>query len=167
VSIHWAPVREWLPGSFPKEYPYYPTLIERTRWFGPHGVRAVLWHQGEDDASRGTPAEEYARDLSRVIESMRDDLGYRVDWLVASAVSYSRAGGVKLNAVQGQSLVCARGVAFRGPDTDDLGPKYRRADDGGHFNALGLQTHAERWFAALCRQYDFANPVSRATGKAP
>lgn len=160
ATIWWAPVRDWLPNAVQKEYPYYKTLVERVKQFGPGGVRAVLWHQGEDDNRDKTPSEDYARDLGIVIEFMRKEVGYRVDWFVASAVSYSLSRGSSLETARGQKLVSARGIAFPGPDTDDLGPKYRRADDGGHFNQLGLQTHAERWFAALCREYNFSNPVS-------
>lgn len=160
VSLHWARAEAWRPDAQQKEWPYYTTMIERTRWFGLHGVRGVLWHQGEDDASAGTSAEQYAQDLGAVIQSMRQDLGYRIDWFVAAA-SYSEHGSRAREAevVRGQKLLWTRGIALRGPDTNDLGPKYR-ARDGGHFGPLGLRTHAERWYASLCSQYNLANPVS-------
>ena len=161
TSLHWAPVREWLPNA-QSQWPFYKTLVERTKWFGPHGVRAVLWHQGEDDASAKTSAEQYAKELGTVIESMRKDVGYPVDWFVAAA-SYCQSGDVEAEqeVVRGQKLLWTRGVTFRGPDTNDLLRGYR-ARDGGHFGPLGLRTHAERWYAELSAQYGFANPVSTA-----
>jgi hypothetical protein len=49
------------------------------------------------------------------------------------------------------------GLALRGPDTDDLqGPL--RARDRTHFSRLGLEVHAERWYAMVWSQL-FARPV--------
>src|SRR5512136_69324 len=63
ATLDYSPVREWMKGAAQRKKPYYETLLERTRWFGPRGVRAVLWHQGESDALARTSAADYCQQL--------------------------------------------------------------------------------------------------------
>lgn len=69
-------VREWLPegvafpdpptfetrvrhltdGRWESKGQAFATLVERTKYFGPGGFRAVLWHRGESDANQKDPA---------------------------------------------------------------------------------------------------------------
>jgi len=92
---------------------------------------------------------------------MRQDIGYAVDWFVAEAAYYPVVGANpegKSGVEEGQRMLWRDKVAFQGPSTEDLGPAYRREDDHIHFNQLGLQTHAERWFAMILTRY-FAAPA--------
>ena len=59
-----------------------------------------------------------------------------------------------------QEALWRKGVACRGPDTNDLigSPDYRH--DGIHFGPKGLLVHAERWYAALSGHYQWTNPVT-------
>lgn len=153
TTLSYSPVREWLPGAKRRKQPYYETLIERSKWFGIHGIRAVLWHQGESDSLARTSAEQYCKELGAVISRMRKDLGFQVDWFVAGASFHPGAKKRDEDKVlAGQELLWKRRISFKGPLTDDLlGKEYRH--DGVHFNGRGLKTHAERWLKALAAQY--------------
>ena len=94
-------VREWLPEGV--QFPNPPTLVGRVRqvpggeWesrgeafamltarmkpLGPHGFRAVLWHQGESDANQKDPARTlpgrlYRQYLERLIRDSRGAIGW-------------------------------------------------------------------------------------------
>jgi len=84
----------------------YPTLVERVKQFGPRGVRAVLWHQGESDSLAKTAAEQYRDRLTQVIRAMRKEVGYDVDSFVAQASFHPGCGKPKQDPVAaGQRLI--------------------------------------------------------------
>jgi hypothetical protein len=149
-TLTYTPVALWLPDA---KHNQYPTLVERVKQFGPHGVRAVLWHQGESDSLAKTTAEQYRDRLTQVIQSLRKDVGYGVDWFVAQASFHPGCGKPQQEPVaEGQKLLWESKVVFAGPITDDLlGKEYR--SDGVHFTEKGLQVHARRWREAITRQY--------------
>lgn len=171
ATVNWLRVREWVPGAGSKNL---ERLVERVKWFGPSGIRAVLWVQGEADtdgaASPSTTAEAYERDATAMIQSSREQLGWPVDWFVAGN-SYIPPKGAEQWKPEAAAILSAqkalwdKGIARRGPDTNDLvggreALNYR--PDSIHFGPRGLLVHAERWFVALCAQYQWANPVSSA-----
>ena len=150
-TLAYTPVSLWLPDAKSDQY---KTLVERIKQFGPHGVGAVLWHQGESDSLAGTTAEEYRYHLTQVVRSVPKDVGYDVDWFVAEA-SFVSAGASKEQqdrVAAGQTLLWESKIVFPGPNTDDLlGNEYRF--DGVHFTVKGLRTHAQRWLEAIACQY--------------
>lgn len=163
-------VREWLPKNDAMAAPpdtgrntilvgsnswvsageLFNRIISAQQMLGPHGFRALLWHQGESDNHEPpdrqiTPAT-YRRYLQRVIEASRASAGWRVPWFVAQASYHSPEdqGSPELRAAQ-KSLV-TRGIALAGPNTDELGPEFREKNGKGiHFSARGLQRHGELW----------------------
>lgn len=149
-TLTFTPVSLWLPGA---RHNQYRTLVERVKQFGAHGVRAVLWHQGESDSLAKTSAEQYRARLTQVIQSMRKEIGYDVDWFVAQASFHPGSTKQQEKPVaEGQKRIGASKVAFPGPTTDDLlGKEYRH--DGVHFTEKGLQVHAQRWRMSITRQY--------------
>ena len=77
AAVGGTPIAAWLPGGVD---PYdtachpYDEAIARARAAQKDGeIVAVLWHQGESDASRQTP--DYETLLRRVIDNFRRDLG--------------------------------------------------------------------------------------------
>lgn len=168
ATVNYERVCNWVPGHQNVE-----RLVERAKWFGPQGIRAVLWVQGEADAdtcgnTKGpTSAADYGRDATSMIEFSRQQLGWPVDWFVAGN-SYCPAHGTGaprqpaavVSILGAQIALWNKGIAFRGPDTVDLvgSPDYRH--DGIHFGPRGLQVHAERWYVVLSEHYHFANPVT-------
>jgi hypothetical protein len=147
-----------LPAGF-----LYSRLADALRSFGPRGVRAVLWHQGESDASKGTSTATYTQLLQALIARSREDAGWAVPWGIATATYYGdnviaacKGDAVCLKAIAdkqaavvlAQHAVAAESPNFAGADTDPLtGPSWRH--DGIHLNQAGLDRHAELWRAAL------------------
>lgn len=157
ATLRHTQVNAWQPGTV-----LYKNLIKQAELFGPNGVRAVLWHQGEFDILR-TTAQQYRDLLGTTIQSMRKEIGYDIDWFVAAAAYFPVIGRnyvARRAVVEGQKMLWRDGIAFQGPTTDDLGPIYR-TQDRVHFNQLGLQTHADRWFALIYTRYFAEEPLTQ------
>lgn len=164
-------VREWLPngtrianpptltgrvqqlpsGEWEAKGEVYQKFVARMKPLGPHGFRAVLWHQGESDAnqkdqSRTLPGKLYREYLEKLIRDSRRELGWEAPWFVAQ-VSYhspSDAGSADIRAAQ--ASLWKDGVAFEGPDTDTFKGEWReKSGKGVHFSGAGLRKHAEGW----------------------
>ena len=145
VGVGATAVEQWLPGTDP--YQRLKTGLARG---GPHGVRAVLWHQGEQDSVAGTPAEEYARALGLIIYRSRRDAGYDIPWGIAMVSYHPSAPAEKQTPVfEGhQRVLDTEKNVFAGPNTDDFHLHDYMAD-GVHFNEKGLAAHAAGWAKAL------------------
>jgi len=155
VGVSGSGAAEWLPEAAR----HYGRLRSAVRML-PHGaIRAVLWHQGEQDVQLSTSAEEYRQALVTIIEQLNADAGYPIPWFVAEATyvnftvvtEYERARMAEIH--QGQEILWKSGKALRGPTTDDLiGPTWRW--DGIHLTKAGLRIHGRRWAAVvktICR----------------
>jgi len=167
-------VRQWLPAGEPVEV--MPTMtkfvitnpdgtlvsdgtlfngmMHRIRQFGPHGFRAILWHQGESDSHQKPEheisGETYRRMLEHVILSVRKQAGWDIPWFVANA-SYGTPEVPSWPPVrEAQQSLWKSGVALEGPDTDTLGSRYRQNNGKGvHFSDSGLQAHGQLWADAV------------------
>jgi hypothetical protein len=164
-------VREWLPkgarfpnpptltghvrqlpdGEWESKGTIFATFTERMRQLGPHGFRAVLWHQGESDAnqadaSRTLRGELYRQYLEQLIRSTRREIGWKAPWFVAQA-SYHQPGDEASPEIRAaQAAVWKDGLALQGPDTDALKGALRDGEGRGvHFSGAGLRAHAEQW----------------------
>ncbi|MDQ3814786.1 MAG: sialate O-acetylesterase [Armatimonadota bacterium] len=134
-------VHQWLPGSS-----YYQRLRYALTEAKIYGVRAILWHQGENDAYSGTTTDQYAQRLQAIINQSRRDIGWNVPWFIAG-VSYGPTFlRERMTAIRDAQLrVVNNTTVFAGPTTDDLsGPQWRIADLV-HFNEAGMREHARRW----------------------
>jgi hypothetical protein len=118
---------------------------------GPHGYRAILWHQGESDAGQarsGYPADrqisgrQYTDFMIGLIRASRKVAAWEIPWVVAQATYHSESDPADKEFRAAQAALWRQGLAIEGPDTDALGPEYR---DGVHFNAKGLRRHGELW----------------------
>ena len=125
-------------------------MLERIRQLGPHGFRAVLWHQGESDAHQQaghaiSPAE-YQHMMERLIREMRARAGWDFPWFVAQATYHSPAdpGAPEIRAAQAN--LWKEGLALEGPDTDQLtGENRQNHGTGIHMSAQGLEAHGKLW----------------------
>lgn len=173
-------VREWMPKG--EEFPSPPTLLGRVRqrpdgqWeskgqaydnlvakmkqLGPHGFRAVLWHQGESDANqkdptRTLPGDLYRQYLEKIIRRSQRDIGWEAPWFVAQA-SYHVPGDEGSPDIRAaQASLWKDAIAFEGPDTDALKGELRQSHGKGvHFSGPGLREHAKRWFDKLAPWLD-------------
>ena len=84
-----------------------------------------------------------------IIAKLSRDCGYPLPWFVAQASFHPGSQAPKQKEVaRGQQMTWEKKIAGQGANTDDLlGAPYR--SDGVHFNQVGLEAHAGRWFAAL------------------
>jgi hypothetical protein len=169
ATVNWVRVREWVPGAGSHNI---ERLVERTKWFGPAGIRAVLWVQGEADAGRDdfTPSDDYERDAKAMIAFSRQQLGWPVEWFVAGTC-YCPPNGPKdwkvgmASVLKAQKALWDKGIANRGPDTNDIVGNRDYRHDGIHFGPRGLLIHAERWYAVLSTRYMWTNPVTTIGGQ--
>lgn len=146
---------EWQPGT---QRPHtagpielYAALRERIGTMG--DVRAILWHQGETDAERGTSQDQYVAWFDRLSTTLAHDTGSRAPWLVAHTTYLPRNAiprRIAIRAAQAEIWEC--GLALPGPETDDLLGALRHSADFKHFSRAGLEVHARRWFDAVREQ---------------
>lgn len=163
-------VRQWLPANEPVEV--MPTmtrfvthdsngtlvsdgtlfngLTARIHELGPHGFRAILWHQGESD-SHQPPGHEispaiYRRMLELVIQTTRKQAGWNIPWFIAQATYHSAEDPSNLALRDAQRSLWISGIALQGPDTDTLTAAYREKNGKGvHLNDAGLKAHGQLW----------------------
>jgi hypothetical protein len=134
-------------------------MMQRIHELGPHGFRALLWHQGESDAHQApahqiTP-DDYRRMMVDLITASRKSAGWEFPWIVAEATYHTPQdpGSPEFEAAQ-QSL-WRDGLAVEGPNTDTLGPAYRQnGGKGVHFSDAGLKAHGALWAQAVERFID-------------
>ncbi len=171
IGIGATSVREWLPAGVPFPQPptiigrvtkrpdgtweskgaAYATLLAREKQFGPHGFRAVLWHQGESDANqkdptRTLPGNLYQEYLTKIIHDSNQTAGWPIPWFVAQ-VSYHVPGDeASADIRDAQATLWKNGLALPGPDSDALKSEWRQnGGKGVHFSGPGLREHAARW----------------------
>ncbi len=164
-------VREWLPkgatfpnpptlegrvqglpsGQWASKGDAYAMFVARMKAVGPHGFRAVLWHQGESDANqkdptRTLPGKLYREYLEKLIRDSRRDIGWDAPWFVAQA-SYHVPGDEGSEEIRAaQASLWRDGIALEGPDSDALKGKLRERDGQGvHFSGEGLREHGAKW----------------------
>lgn len=141
-------------------------MMERIHELGPHGFRALLWHQGESDAHQ-SPAnqispEQYHDMLVGVIRASRKSAGWDFPWMTAEATYHTPQdpGSPEFEAAQ-QSL-WQEGLALEGPNTDTLGSDYRQnGGKGVHFSDAGLKAHGALWAESVERYIDALEPAAK------
>ena len=164
-------VREWLPkgltfpnpptleghvrqlpgGEWESKGTIFATFSARMKQLGPHGFRAVLWHQGESDANqkdptRTLPGNLYREYLGKVISDSRREIGWYAPWFVAQASYHVPGDEASPDIRAAQAALWQDGTALAGPDTDALKGELREnGGQGVHFSGPGLREHAARW----------------------
>lgn len=126
----------WPYAFLQKSLNYYSSL---------YGLRAIIWHQGEEDAAINTGTSKYKADLATVISKSRQHSGKNVSWMIAK-VSRTRFG-IKESIKLAQQMVIDSSDfnTFQGPDTDEIQPSADIRDDGVHFHSNGLIDLANVW----------------------
>ena len=167
-------VRQWLPvgelvevmptmtkyisqnpkGDLISDGTLFSGMMKRMQQLGPHGFRAVLWHQGESDSHQAPEHEidaaTYRRMLEQVIACSRKEAGWHIPWFVAQASYHTPEDPSTLEIRQVQRSLWQSGTALQGPDTDTLTALYRQDNGRGtHFNDAGLKAHGLLWAQAV------------------
>jgi len=139
------------PGQWESTGQLFDGLMRRIEGLGPHGCRAVLWHQGESDAGQarsGYPAsvqisgDQYRQYMEKLIRASRARVGWEIPWFVAQATYHSEQDPADEEFRGAQRALWESKIALEGPGTDTLREECR---DGVHFNAKGLQAHGRLW----------------------
>lgn len=139
------------PGEWESTGKIFTNFSARMKLFGPHGFRAVLWHQGESDGRQSKPGctlpgPLYREFLADVIQDSRRDIGWDAPWFVAQ-VSYHNPNDVADPEIRdAQKALWDQGIALEGPDTDTLTGLMREKNGQGiHLSAAGLHAHGRMW----------------------
>lgn len=144
-------IRQWT-----RRDPLFHWTLNRLRQLGPDGFRALLWHQGENDADTGMSTNEYSEGLAEIICDMRSELGREFPFFVALATFIpwpKDSFSPEIRAAQ--QLLWQRGIALEGPDTDAmLGDLRDCGGKGIHFSKEGLKVHGEAWAEKVAHWLD-------------
>ncbi|CAM3762046.1 sialate O-acetylesterase [Aquirufa aurantiipilula] len=155
---------QWAPSVYyPKGFPY-ANLKRTVEIYGQkNGVRAILWHQGENDAYHKTPAADYKNYFIELINNLRKHTGLDVPWLISEATSVSvqlsdgtctptiwDAGILQVQ----KDMVTSSGIPFlySGPNTENV--EIPRKSDCIHFSRGAYVTLADLWFQKISSQLD-------------
>ena len=148
-------VHEMTDGKWESDGQAYQTLVHRLQSMGKHGLRAVLWHQGESDANQKNPrctlsGANYRDYLGIIIGQSRHDAGWEIPWMVAQVSYHSPDDTGSEDIREGQAALWHDGIALQGPDSDALrGPLRDNHGQGVHLSGEGLRAHAQAWAAKL------------------
>lgn len=134
-------------------------MLGRIRELGPHGFRALLWHQGESDAHQAAEhsisPEQYHAMMVRLIEATRAAAGWQIPWITAVATYHTPNDQGSPELEVAQRSLWTEGIALEGPDTDTLGPEFRQnGGKGVHLSDAGLKAHGAMWAAAVEQYID-------------
>ena len=139
------------PGQWESTGAIFRNFSARLRQLGPHGFRAVLWHQGESDAHQADPertlaGECYRQLLRRLIGDTRREIGWEVPWFVAQATYHIPSDVSSPDIRAAQKALSDSGAALAGPDSDALTGEMR-ANHGTevHLSGPGLRAHGLLW----------------------
>jgi hypothetical protein len=116
-----------------------------------HGltITHMLWHQGESDAISQTSTTAYKSMFLAMLSSIRRQ-GVDAPILVSIATRCRKnRGDLEIRQAQKELAADAPAGIFPGPDTDELGLRFRW--DGCHFSDEGLERTAQMWINALGR----------------
>ncbi len=109
------------------------------------GLRAVIWHQGEEDSFYNTSQNKYIEALETVISKSREHSGKNITWMLAK-VSRNRISTNENIKTAQQSIIDKPNFnVFLGPETDDIQPNNTDRDDGVHFHGNGFVQLANAW----------------------
>lgn len=178
-------VREWLPkgalfphpptiesrveqnadGQWSSKGEAYDALVSQMKELGPHGFRAVLWHQGESDANqkdptRTLPGALYREYLEKLIRDSQNDIGWQAPWIVAQTTYHVPGDESSPDIRAAQASLWKDGIAGEGPDTDTLkGDMRERNGQGVHFSVKGLRAHGQMWAEKVLAWLNRSEPV--------
>ncbi|MEM1085763.1 MAG: sialate O-acetylesterase [Verrucomicrobiota bacterium] len=143
------------PGS-----PLYANTVKRARFAAEQGcLRAVLWHQGESDALTEDLSQAHAGKLSRLMETLRADLGESdLPFLIGDLADFTERERWKSDPVAAERNARVRAglrdLAQRDPHTVFVESEGVEGVDPVHFSREALISFGERYAAAwesFCR----------------
>jgi RNA binding exosome subunit len=126
----------------------YTYLKKSITWYrNKLGIRAILWHQGENDfflTSSLADRMNYENKLKTLIENSRNQSGKNITWMVAKVSRVGDSVNEYLKESQ-QNVINSTANVFQGPDTDLIQPSASLRDATVHFSGDGLVELADAW----------------------
>jgi cyclophilin family peptidyl-prolyl cis-trans isomerase len=118
-----------------------------------YGMRAVLWHQGEQDARDRQSENNTFNNLAAIISQSRQNIGENIPWVIAKVSRFFSSSYPPVLAAQNRAITQLQNV-WPGPETDPIQPtRY----DGAHFNNTsfdrGLTAVANAWNNSLSSSF--------------
>ena len=152
---------------------YKACRLTLQRWVPYTGLRALIWFGNENDLNQGPSAEQFTENFQRLIARSRADAGIPdLPWVIAfDAFDPGILEKIGPTEMQRRKERLDRGTqkgletvpfTFDGPQTDDLGPEFRRSD-GDHFNEAGVQELGIRFARQITRAF-FPPPLPKPQG---
>ncbi len=146
ASVGGTAIEQWIPGG---DLNYLITETVHALQASNHEITHILWHQGESNHSATNPnisttqnALDYKNNFNILVNYLRD-LNVNSPIFIAQATRCgSRSIDIDLQNAQFQLANDSLKI-YNGPNTDLLGNEYRY--DNCHFNAKGLNEHAQLW----------------------
>ena len=137
-------------------------------WIPYTGVRALVWFGNENDLNLGPSADVFTDNFKRLIARTRIDSGIpNLPWVIAFDAFdpgiLAKIGPVEMQRRKerldrgAQKVLETVPFTYDGPQTDDLGPEFRRSD-GDHFNEAGVRELGIRFARQITRAF-FPPPV--------
>lgn len=135
TALGGSSIEQWQPRGG-----LYGALVHRARRVG--AIKAILWHQGENDARARTPTALYRERLNELAAAVRADFGVP---LIAAQIQTVATAAPEAAAAINHALLTS--LAGRGADLRQVLP-----DDGLHLRSdAALATAARQWFEVLHR----------------
>ncbi|MES2795799.1 MAG: sialate O-acetylesterase [Bacteroidota bacterium] len=127
------------------------------------GLRAILWHQGEENlpyfGQNGNEAIEYINNLENLINKSRIHSNNNISWVIALVSRYGDNTNSELIEAQHTVALKPNFNTFLGPNTDHIQPGAIYRDGGVHFRGTGLIELSEAWFASINNAEFLANSL--------
>ncbi len=161
----WRTVAE-NPSSGDSSYAACRTTLQR--WIPYTGIRALIWFGNENDLNQGPTTEVFSDNFRRLITRARADAGIpNLPWVIGFD-AYDPGIAEKIGPVEmqrrkeridrgAQTVLETVPFTYDGPQTDDLGPEFRRVD-GDHFNEAGVRQLGIRFARQITRAF-FPPPI--------
>jgi hypothetical protein len=131
------------------------------------GIRAVLWHQGENDTGNFEGAQLdpviYRDNMIQIINKSRSISDKNLSWVIAKASR--NGGGTSWRVLLGQQFTIDLPSfnVFAGPSTDEIQPSVQLRDVGGaHFMGTGIQDVGFAWYNSINTSQFINNSVPSA-----
>ncbi len=146
-------------------------------WTPYTGLRAIVWFGNENDLNQGPSAEVFYDNFKRLIARSRIDSGYpNLPWVIGfDAFDPGILEKIGPTEMQRRKERIDRGAqhvletvpfTYDGPQTDDLGPEYRRVD-GDHFNEAGVQQLGIRFARKIQQAFFPTTPPAPMEPRSP
>jgi Carbohydrate esterase, sialic acid-specific acetylesterase len=119
------------------------------------GVRAILWHQGENDngifqTAYNLDSEIYFSNFKQIIKQSRVHFQHDLSWVIAKVSRVKNTTNSIVTNGQQMAIDSAGFNTFQGPLSDDIQPSENERDTGGvHFWGQGLIDLGNSWFSSV------------------